>query len=213
MLQDGVIIKATSSSISTAPEEVKAQKHHQEIIARTKSEREEGELSPNRNLEENSFAAFENTGTKTEQTPRRSALRTAGIGGEGMCVEEAGEETDAIADDEGEESAQGSSDSENASENVDVSASESANGEECSPEDPDENDQKAESEGEAEGVADIHDAEGMMPLSDRFLQSVKPLTMKVPMALHVKEKNSQIFYGNDSFYLLFRLHQVRCIFS
>ncbi|KAL0336243.1 UNVERIFIED_CONTAM: Paired amphipathic helix protein Sin3-like 3 [Sesamum radiatum] len=211
--QDGVIAKPTSSSIGTVPEEVRAQKCHEEIIARTKSEREEGELSPNRNLEENSFAAFENTGTKTEQTPRKSTPRTTVIGGEGMSVEEVGEETDAIADDEGEESAQGSSDSENASENVDVSASESANGEEGSPEEPDddgdhENDHKAESEGEADGVADVHDAEGMMAVSDRFLQTVKPLTMNVPMALHGKEKNSQIFYGNDSFYLLFRLHQM-----
>ncbi|KAL0385641.1 UNVERIFIED_CONTAM: Paired amphipathic helix protein Sin3-like 3 [Sesamum radiatum] len=211
--QDGVITKPISSSIGTVPEEVRAQKCHEEIIARTKSEREEGELSPNRNLEENSFTAFENTGTKTEQTPRKSTPRTTVTGGEGMTVEEVGEETDAIADDEGEESAQGSSDSENASENVDVSASESANGEECSPEEPDddgdhENDHKAESEGEADGVADVHDAEGMMALSDRFLQTVKPLTMKVPMALHGKEKNSQIFYGNDSFYLLFRLHQM-----
>ncbi|KAK6160112.1 hypothetical protein DH2020_003493 [Rehmannia glutinosa] len=122
-----------------------------------------------------------------------------------MCNERAGEGTDAIADDEGEESAQGSSDSENASENGDVSASESANGEECSPEEPDdENDNKAESEGEA----DVHDTEATMQFSDRFLQTAKPLTLKVPMALLGKERNSQIFYGNDSFYLLFRLHQM-----
>ncbi|KAI3467443.1 hypothetical protein Pfo_024106 [Paulownia fortunei] len=212
--QDGVITKPTSSSIGMVPEEVKAQKYHEETEACTKGEREEGELSPNRNLEENTFAAFGNTGTKAEQTPCKSDPSIRGIGGEEMCIEETGEETDANADDEGEESAQASSDSENASENGDVSASESANGEECSPEEPDddgdhdENDNKAESEGEAEGMADVHDTEGMMPFSDRLLQTVKPLTMKVPMALHGKEKNSQIFYGNDSFYLLFRLHQM-----
>ncbi|MCE0481851.1 hypothetical protein HAX54_039940 [Datura stramonium] len=42
----------------------------------------------------------------------------------------------------------------------------------------------SESEGEVEGTADVHDAEG-----------------------DGAEKESRIFYGNDSFYVLFRLHQ------
>ncbi|KAK6160077.1 hypothetical protein DH2020_003458 [Rehmannia glutinosa] len=206
--QDGVVTKQTSSSISTMPEEVKPTKDHEESEARTKTEREEGELSPNRNPEENDVSAFGDTGIIAKQTPKSEPI-TKEIGGR-MCNERAGEGTDAIADDEGEESAQGSSDSENASENGDVSASESANGEECSPEEPDdENDNKAESEGEA----DVHDTEATMQFSDRFLQTAKPLTLKVPMALLGKERNSQIFYGNDSFYLLFRLHQLQAIAS
>jgi paired amphipathic helix protein Sin3a len=40
---------------------------------------------------------------------------------------------------------------------------------------------------------------------------VKPLAKHVPSALHEKGKDSQVFYGNDSFYVLFRLHQVRLI--
>ncbi|CAI8587748.1 unnamed protein product [Vicia faba] len=117
------------------------------------------------------------------------------------------------ADDECEESPQRSSeDSENASENVDVSGSESADGDECSREEHEdgEHDSKAESEGEAEVVADVHDVEGdgtSLPFSERFLLNVKPLTKHVPSVLHVKDRNSQVFYGNDSFYVLIRLHQ------
>ncbi|KAI7997700.1 Paired amphipathic helix protein Sin3-like 3 [Camellia lanceoleosa] len=69
---------------------------------------------------------------------------------------------------------------------------------------------KFESEGEAEGTADAHDVEGegtLLPLSECFLQTVKPLTKHVPLALHGK-KDSHVFYGSDSFYVLFRLHQV-----
>jgi paired amphipathic helix protein Sin3a len=125
------------------------------------------------------------------------------------------------ADDEGEESTQRSTeDSENASEaGEDASGSESGDGEQCSREDHDEEedmdhddqDTKAESEGEAEGTTETHDAEGgiSLPLSERFLYSVKPLAKHVPTSLHDREeKSSHIFYGNDSFYVLFRLHQV-----
>lgn len=142
-------------------------------------------------------------------------------GEEEMCCGEAGGENDADADDEGEESAQRSTeDSENASENGDVSGSESGDAEECSREeheedgDHDDHDTKAESEGEAEGMADAHDVEGdgtSLPISDRFLLTVKPLAKHVPPALHDKEKDSRVFYGNDSFYVLFRLHQVGLI--
>ncbi|PNY06005.1 paired amphipathic helix protein SIN3 4-like [Trifolium pratense] len=127
--------------------------------------------------------------------------------------EEARRENYADADDEGEESPQRSSeDSENASENVDVSGSESADGEEGSQEEHEdgEHDDKAESEGEAEGMADAHDIEGdgtPLPFSERFLLNVKPLAKHVPPVFHVKDRNSPVFYGNDSFYVLIRLHQ------
>ncbi|RRT85532.1 hypothetical protein B296_00006550 [Ensete ventricosum] len=141
---------------------------------------------------------------------------------EASCGEAAGV-NDADADDEGEESAQRSTEvSENASEaGEDVSGSESGDGGECSREDHeeeeddaenDDQDGKAESEGEAEGMTDTHDAEGeitSLPFSERILHTVKPLARHVPAALHNKEdKYSRIFYGNDSFYVLFRLHQL-----
>lgn len=197
-------------------EEVKVKKNHEENETCSKGEREEGELSPNRNLDENSFVAFGITDTKTEQTLSKSDPTVGEIREEEMCVEEAGEEPEANGADEVEESAHVTSDTENVSENGDVSGSESANGEECSPEEPcddgdhNENDRKAESEGDADCTTST---EGAIPISDRLLQTVKPLTMNAPGALIGKEKKSHIFYGNDSFYLLFRLHQVRCIYG
>ncbi|XP_028094445.1 paired amphipathic helix protein Sin3-like 3, partial [Camellia sinensis] len=179
-----------------------------EVIGHFKIEREEGELSPNGDFEDN-FAAYGDgeveAACKSKDNAAGGHLQTGQRG-----------QNDADADDEGEESAQRSSEeSENASENGGVSASESADGEDCFREeheedgDHDENDNKAESEGEAEGTADAHDVEGegtLLPLSECFLQTVKPLTKHVPLALHGK-KDSRVFYGNDSFYVLFRLHQ------
>ena len=137
-------------------------------------------------------------------------------GGEVCCGEAAGEND---ADDEGEESPHRSTeDSENASENGDVSGSESADGEECSREEHEEDgehDNKAESEGEGEGMADANDVEvdgTSLPFSERFLLTVKPLAKHVPPQLHEKERVSRVFYGNDSFYVLFRLHQVEISF-
>jgi paired amphipathic helix protein Sin3a len=69
----------------------------------------------------------------------------------------------------------------------------------------------AESEREGEGMADANDVEGdgaSLPYSECFLLTAKPLVKHVRPVLHGKEKNVQIFYGNDSFYVLFRLHQV-----
>ncbi|XP_012855246.1 PREDICTED: paired amphipathic helix protein Sin3-like 3 isoform X2 [Erythranthe guttata] len=40
------------------------------------------------------------------------------------------------------------------------------------------------------------------------LQSAKPITKKTHSGLHFEKKNSEVFYGNDSFYLLFRFHQI-----
>ncbi|KAK3163676.1 hypothetical protein QOZ80_1AG0006720 [Eleusine coracana subsp. coracana] len=187
----------------------------------SKVEREEGELSPNGDFEEDNFAPFEDGASKTKEGS--SSRPFQGRPGEVVpsCAEAAGE-NDADADDEGEESAQRSTeDSENASEaGEDPSGSESGDGEDCSREDHDDEeedmdhddqDAKAESEGEAEGTTDTHDVEGgvSLPLSERFLHSVKPLAKHVPTALHDRdEKTSRIFYGNDSFYVLFRLHQI-----
>ncbi|KAL6627568.1 hypothetical protein ACP70R_031294 [Stipagrostis hirtigluma subsp. patula] len=187
----------------------------------SKVEREEGELSPNGDFEEDNFVPFEDGASKAKEGSTSRPFQ--GRPGEVVpsCAEAAGE-NDADADDEGEESAQRSTeDSENASEaGEDASGSESGDGEECSREDHDDEEEdmdhddqeaKAESEGEAEGTTETHDVEGgiSLPLSERFLHSVKPLAKHVPTALHDRdEKSSRIFYGNDSFYVLFRLHQI-----
>ncbi|KAL1556710.1 paired amphipathic helix protein Sin3-like 3 isoform X1 [Salvia divinorum] len=203
--QGGHYMKVTTSSV----EGIQAQKCQNEIIGFGKDEREEGELSPSKNPEGSILAAPGEVACGS----CKSAESSRQTGGEALCVE-LGRENDANADDEGEESAKGSSDSENGYKIAEVSATDSADREERSPrdldedEDHDENDNKDESEREAEGGADIHENEGMVAFSGHVLHTVKPLTTKLPAALPVKERNSEIFYGNDSFYLLFRLHQI-----
>ncbi|KAM3405739.1 hypothetical protein ACQJBY_000011 [Aegilops geniculata] len=177
----------------------------------SKVEREEGELSPNGDFEEENFGPLGNAAVDGASKPKEvSAGRT-------RAAEFAGE-NDADADDEGDESAQRSTESENASEaGEDASGSESGDGEECSrednedEEDHDDPDAKVESEGEAEGNTEAHDADGGMslPFSERLHNTVRPLAKHVPTALQDHGgKFSRIFYGNDSFYVLFRLHQI-----
>ncbi|XP_043812468.1 paired amphipathic helix protein Sin3-like 4 isoform X2 [Manihot esculenta] len=207
---------AAVSTNGVRTEGVRNHRCNDESAAHFKIEREEGELSPNGDFEEDIFAPYEEGGLETVQKAKDGAVsrQYQTRHGEEETCGEAGVENDADADDEGDESAQRSSeDSENASENGDVSGSESGD---CSREEHeedgerDEHDNKAESEGEAEGMADAHDVEGdgmMLPFSERFLLNVKPLAKHVPPALHDKEKCSRVFYGNDSFYVLLRLHQ------
>lgn len=198
-------------------EGIKVHRYNEESVQHFKTEREEGELSPIGDFEEDNFAVYGDPGMEAvAHKPKDSAA--SGQYQPRLVEKNCGDtrgENEPDADDEGEESAHRSSeDSENASENCDVSGSESGNGEDHSPEehedDGDHDDQnKAESEGEAEGMADVHDVEGegtSSPFLD--LLTVKPLAKYIPTALHEKEKDSWIFYGNDSFYLLFRLHQI-----
>jgi len=183
-------------------------------VGHLRSEREEGELSPNGDLDEDNSADYGHSGSEAVHRGKDGNIFRLYQNKRGDVVPvEAGREND--ADDEGEESPHRSlEDSENASENGDVSGTESADGEECSREHEDgdhDNDNKAESEGEAEGMADANDVEGdgaSLPYSERFLVNVKPLAKYVPPTLHEKERTGRVFYGNDSFYVLFRLRQV-----
>lgn len=65
-------------------------------------------------------------------------------------------------------------------------------------------------------MADAHCVGGdctPLPFSDRFLSLSKPLTKRVQAVLNEEGKNSRVFYGNDDFYVLFRLHQVQKCFN
>ncbi|KAJ0449534.1 putative transcription regulator Others family [Helianthus annuus] len=89
------------------------------------------------------------------------------------------------ADKEGEESAHRSS--------SDTSGSETADVEDHYPEEHDGvHDNKAGSEGEVE---------------ERLLETVKPVTKYAPVVSHNDENGPRVFYGNDTFYVFFRLHQ------
>lgn len=186
---------------------------HGSIVEGIKTEREEGELSPNGDFEGN-FAAYGDGDAKAAHKSKDSAAGASSHfqianGEKEKCSVEAG----VAQNDEGEESGQMSSEG---SENGDVPGSGESGNSECSHDDREEgeNDNKAESEGEAEGMANAHEVEGdgtSLPFSERFLHTVRPLTKHVPLALRDK-KDSRVFYGNDSFYVFFRLHQVSPIY-
>ncbi|KAK7252329.1 hypothetical protein RIF29_36192 [Crotalaria pallida] len=212
--QVGDSTRPGTSTNGAVTEGTEVNKYQEGSVRHFRGEREEGELSPNGDYEEDNLGVYRDSGLDVVHKANNGGVSQQYQNGHGeeVCGEARGE-NGADADDEGEESRHRSSeDSENASGNVDVSGSESADGEECSREEHEdgEHDNKAESEGEAEGMADAHDVEGdgtSFLFSERFLLTVKPLTKHVPPGLHEKERNSQVFYGNDSFYVLFRLHQ------
>ncbi|KAK7362067.1 hypothetical protein VNO77_04167 [Canavalia gladiata] len=207
--------RPVTSTNGAITEDTKVHRYREESVGHFKSEREEGELSPNGDFEEDNFAVYGHAGVEAVHKGKDGTICQQYQSRHGEVCGEAGGEND--ADDEGEESPHRSlEDSENASENADVSGTESADGEECSREEHEEDgdhehdDNKAESEGEAEGMADANDVEedgASLPYSERFLVTVKPLAKHVPPVLHEKERTVRVFYGNDSFYVLFRLHQ------
>lgn len=59
--------------------------------------------------------------------------------------------------------------------------------------------------------------DGSSVFSERFLKTVKPVAKHVPGPLKASEtgsrNDSRVFYGNDSYYVLFRLHQVKIVQS
>ncbi|XP_069149571.1 paired amphipathic helix protein Sin3-like 2 isoform X6 [Solanum lycopersicum] len=171
----------------------------------SKNEKEEGELSPNGDFEEDNFVGFRDCASLNGSMQYQSG------GAEVVGCQDAAGDNDADADDE---------DSENVSEaGEDNSGSESA-ADECSREeheeeddvDHDELDGKVESEGEVEGTSEANFIGGdgsVLQMSERFLLTSKPLAkhMVSPQCGGVKN-GMQVFYGNDDFYVLFRLHQI-----
>ncbi|CAK9162852.1 unnamed protein product [Ilex paraguariensis] len=191
-------------------EGTKFNRYNGDSVDPSKMEKEEGELSPNGDFEEDNFvygAVVSQAMPNTKYTAGNIQYQTGS--GEEICCQDGGGENGADADDE---------DSENVSEaGEDVSGSESA-ADECSREEPeeeedgerDELDGKAESEGEAEGMADANFVGGdgiSLPQSEHFLLTVKPLAKRVA-SCYEEKKNYRVFYGNDTFYVLFRLHQI-----
>nr|GEW69539.1 paired amphipathic helix protein Sin3-like 2 isoform X1 [Tanacetum cinerariifolium] len=76
--------------------------------------------------------------------------------------------------------------------------------------DHDDLDGKAKREGEAEGIEDANFISADGTYSDHILLSAKPLAKRVASPLHDGgKKDCNIFCGNESFYALFQLHQVK----
>ncbi|KAG2625202.1 paired amphipathic helix protein Sin3-like 4 isoform X4 [Panicum virgatum] len=182
-----------------------------------KPEREEGELSPNGDFGEENFGVFQvEASDGTSNLKEGSACRP--LQGRHKEVVKFAGENNADADDEGDESAQRSTeDSENASEaGEDASGSESGGGEEFSREDHEEEEDgmDPDTNSQSDGGAEVTDAQDLdvgisLSFSERLHSTVKPLYKYVASTLqNHDDKDAHIFYGNDSFYVLFRLHQV-----
>lgn len=170
----------------------KANINYDESGAPSKIEKEEGELSPTGDSED-TYTVYEDQGLKSTAKSEHS-------------VEAEGENDGDDADDEeGDDASEGGEDA-SGTESVGDEGSQDDNGVE------EEGDHgKAESEGEAEGMeSHLIEDSGLLPLSERVLLSVKPLSKHVAAAALRDEgkQDSRVFYGNDDFYVLFRLHRV-----
>lgn len=143
------------------------------------------ELSPNGNFKRDNFAAYRDLDVESAHKSQDIMMNRNNYQ---YKHQQSGLENETCVD-------------ENAFENGDDSVSESADAEDLSLE---YHDNKGESEGVADGMGD-----DICPISEHFLKRVKPLMLHVPATLHHKEKNSRVFYGNDDFYVFFRLHQVK----
>ncbi|XP_051141397.1 paired amphipathic helix protein Sin3-like 2 isoform X2 [Andrographis paniculata] len=189
----------------------KHSEYNEEMVDPSKNEKEEGELSPNGDFED-SFGTYQDSNLQAlpGKTRGNEGMPSQMRSNEEICADGRGD-NDVDADDE---------DSENISEvGEDVSGSESA-ADECSREEHEEEedgenddiDGKAESEGEAEHTSEAHynDRDGAsVPPSERFSLTCKPLSKHVVSQTGGEEKKGRrVFYGNEAFYVLFRLHQV-----
>lgn len=125
-----------------------------------KAEKEEGELSPNRDFDESNIGDDDDS----ENRDRDDVSGSESAGDDDVSKEEH-EEEDGDHDDD------------------------------------DDADGKAESEGDAE---DTNFVSG----DGYYLRTAKPLAKCVASSCGVGKKDSRVFYGNDGFYTLFRLHQV-----
>ncbi|URD80417.1 hypothetical protein MUK42_10813, partial [Musa troglodytarum] len=174
--------------------------------------REEGELSPEVHFEENSLLDLEGTVIdKVEVKDGPEGKRYQVYPGESMCDVEAEAKTkvddvDAVNDGD-ESSSRHLRNSPNLSETV-VDASDN----QCDDVGYDVQESFREHDGEEEGID--HDAKSdEMSVLDIFegichQKMTKPLSEHAPRVLHHKDRRSRIFYGNTSFYLLFRFHQI-----
>ncbi|EOA22967.1 hypothetical protein CARUB_v10003707mg [Capsella rubella] len=190
--QGGDIARTIVSANGLQSGDCKAKSDYNDSGGPAKIEKEEGELSPIGDCEDN-FVVYEDHGVNTTAKSEHS-------------VEAEGQNDDEDGDDASEAG-------------EDASGTESI-GDECSQEDNgveeegehDEIDGKAESEGEAEGIEShlIEEDKGLFPSSERLLLSVKPLSKHVAAAALLDERNKEcrVFYGNEDFYVLFRLHRI-----
>ncbi|KAG2288538.1 hypothetical protein Bca4012_030591 [Brassica carinata] len=170
------------------------------VMGEQKVEREEGELSPTESYEQDSFEVYRDNGVESVQKLTDNKEKEHK---EGAVCTEAGTKSNTLPKDDGNKITQKLSEAnENASK--DIAAVGKFGG-------------QVSSDEEHKGAMNCdrlrsEDGSSFLTISERYLQPVKPLAKHVPVKLQVSENNSpndsRVFYGNDSCYVLFRLHQM-----
>ncbi|KAK4771759.1 hypothetical protein SAY86_013534 [Trapa natans] len=162
--------------------------------APSKAEKEEGELSPMGEFEENFMDCKEdNVKSMLDSEHEQENRSTNEDGGGGNGAEADDEDSQNLSDRGGEVSGSDmcSHDDEEEEEEVDC----------------DEAETRAESEGELDGHCGMENGI-ILPLPDRHLSLAKPLSKRIQAdQLDGKRDLSSIFYANDDFYVLLRLYQ------
>ncbi|XP_018446128.1 paired amphipathic helix protein Sin3-like 5 [Raphanus sativus] len=177
------------------------------IMGEHKVEREEGELSPTESYEQENFEVDRDNGVESVQKlPNNVGSNKEEGHKEGAVCTEAGAKSNTLPKVVGNKITKKLSEAdENASK--DIGSGSKFGGQVSS----DEEHKGAMNCDRLDSVIEGEDG-SFLTISERYLQPVKPLAKHVPVKLQVSEKNSpndsRVFYGNDSFYVLFRLHQM-----
>ncbi|KAG2262189.1 hypothetical protein Bca52824_069268 [Brassica carinata] len=177
------------------------------IMGEQKVEREEGELSPTESYDQDNFEVYRDNGVESVQKlPDNVGSNKEQEHKQGAVCTEAGANSNTLPKDDGNKIPQKLSEAnENASKDI---ASGSKFGGQVS---SDEEHKGALNCDRLDRVIESEDG-SFLTISERYLQPVKPLAKHVPVKLQASESNSpndsRVFYANDSFYVLFRLHQM-----
>ncbi|XP_020890278.1 paired amphipathic helix protein Sin3-like 5 isoform X2 [Arabidopsis lyrata subsp. lyrata] len=185
-----------------------------------KVEREEGELSPTEIFEHENIEVYKENGLEpVQKLPDNEISNKDREYKEGAYGTEAGARSNIKPEDDENKITQKLSEGEENASKIIVSTSKfggqvSSDEEHKGAMNCDRRDSVAESENEAGGMVNSNaGGDGsFVTFSERDLQRVKPLAKHVPGTLQASEcdsrNDSRVFYGNDSFYMLFRLHQI-----
>lgn len=190
-------------------------------MGENKVEREEGELSPTEISEHENIEVYKENGLEpVQKLPDNERSNKDREYKEGAYGTEAGARSNIKPEDDENKITQKLSEGEENASKIIVSTSKfggqvSSDEEHKGAMNCDRRDSVAESENEAGGMVNSNEGGdgSFVTFSERDLQRVKPLAKHVPGTLQASEcdsrNDSRVFYGNDSFYVLFRLHQVR----
>ncbi|XP_010553645.1 PREDICTED: paired amphipathic helix protein Sin3-like 5 isoform X2 [Tarenaya hassleriana] len=219
--EDGQSSALVSTSNVPITEGLKNRGLNETLVREHKIEREEGELSPTESFEQDSFEACGESGLEpvqkvTDDAKCNAYQQRCEQRCEGACCTEAGAKDANENNDTTHESLENN---QNAT-GIIIASRTKLGGDNASPEEHegavnhDEHDNVCVSENEDVEGTNAHDGEDgpPSPFSDRFLQPVKPLVKYVSATLQDSTSgagtDSRVFYANDSFYVLFRLHQM-----